>query len=86
MTNLNTIQQDIANLSPHTQKIIFDLVELLKNQSPPTPTHPQKSPKSNYEALKALGLIGFMTDDDQNLSTNYKQVLAEGWGQKYDHH
>lgn len=30
--NLDTIQQDIASLPPHAQKIIVELVELLKKR------------------------------------------------------
>ncbi|MFN5964352.1 MAG: ribbon-helix-helix protein, CopG family [Pseudanabaena sp.] len=39
---------------------------------------------NNYENFKKIGLIGSVATDQQ-LSINYKQILAEGWAKKYDH-
>jgi len=33
MPNLNTVQQDIAELTPEAQQIIFTLIDLLKKNS-----------------------------------------------------
>ena len=82
MIELNTIQQDIATLPPEAQQIVFDLVGILKKRYLPQPK-PSPSTQNTYEELEELGLIGFM-EDDENLSTNYKKRLAEGWSKKYD--
>ena len=37
-----------------------------------------------YEKFVQSGLIGCV-EIEENLSTTYKQVLAEGWAKKYDH-
>lgn len=106
MPNLNTVQQDIAELTPEAQQIIFNLIDLLKNQPKPnqqsnpvisnqdksdfipfrTQVHQQPTPeaKSTYQKFVESGLIGCV-EVEEDLSTTYKQVLAEGWAKKYDH-
>ncbi|MEI6429909.1 MAG: hypothetical protein WCO45_16230 [Pseudanabaena sp. ELA607] len=106
MSNLNTIQQDIVELTPEAQQIIFNLIDLLKTNPKPnqqsnpvipnqdksdfipshTQVHPQPTPqlKSTYQKFVESGLIGCV-EVEEDLSTTYKQVLAEGWAKKYDH-
>ena len=106
MPNLNTVQQDLAELTPEAQQIIFTLIALLKTHPKPnqqsnsvipnqdksdfipirTQVHQQPNPqaKSTYQKFVESGLIGCV-EAEEDLSTNYKQVLAEGWAKKYDH-
>ena len=42
------------------------------------------SETGTYEKFLQSGLIGCV-EIEENLSTTYKQVLAEGWAKKYDH-
>jgi hypothetical protein len=104
MPNLNTIQQDIAELTPEAQQIIFNLIDLLKTHLKPNQqsnpvisnqdksdfilAHSQSQPqftsqsKSTYQKFVESGLIGCV-EVEEDLSTTYKQVLAEGWAKKY---
>lgn len=88
MTNLNTIQKDTAELLPDEQQIVFDLINLLKQRSrpsqttnPPTAVH---QAKSTYQKFVESGLIGCV-EVEEDLSTTYKQVLAQELAKKYDH-
>ncbi|MFM2431114.1 MAG: hypothetical protein RLZZ511_2327 [Cyanobacteriota bacterium] len=90
------IEQDIQTLSPEALTLVAQFIQLLQrmnpnlhNLNPP----PQNSPpitavaiteKTTYEQFQDSGLIGCVAIDE-NLSTTYKQVLAEEWGKKYDH-
>lgn len=79
---LQTIHQEIDKLPKEAQELLVDFIHILKKRYPSTAT-PDKS-INNYENFKKIGLIGCCSTD-QNLSTNYKQILAEGWAKKYDH-
>jgi len=90
MTSLQQIQQDIQTLPLESLNLLDQFIQLLKKSSP---TPPQETPyqpapnlteKSIYEKFQDSGLIGCVAIDE-NLSTTYKQVLAEEWGKKYDH-
>ena len=41
MPNLNTIQQDIAELTPEAQHIVIDFIEILKRRYSSKPTQEQ---------------------------------------------
>jgi len=93
MASLEQIQQDIQTLPQESLSLLDQFIQLLKKSSR-TPqqqddTHPQDLDNSEegsvYERFKASGLIGCVSLEE-DLSTTYKQVLAEGWDQKYDHH
>jgi protein-arginine kinase activator protein McsA len=88
MTNLNTIQKDTAELLPDEQQIVFDLINLLKQRSRPSqPTNPPTAvhqAKSTYQKFVESGLIGCV-EVEEDLSTTYKQVLAQELARKYDH-
>jgi len=88
MTNLNTIQKDTAELLPDEQQIVFDLINLLKQRSRPSqPTNPPTAvhqAKSTYQKFVESGLIGCV-EVEEDLSTTYKQVLAQELAKKYDH-
>ncbi|OYQ65580.1 DUF2281 domain-containing protein [Pseudanabaena sp. SR411] len=79
---IETIHQEIDNLPKEAQEILLDFVHILKKRYLPTAI-PDK-PVNNYENFKKIGLIGCCSTD-QNLSTNYKHILTEGWTKKYDH-
>lgn len=90
MSSLTQIQQDIASLPPDAQQVIFDLVEVLKSRysapkqiSENMPSQHKKD-SDTYQEFLDSGLIGCISMEE-NLSTTYKQVLAEGWAKKYDH-
>jgi len=78
MTNLNTVQKDIAELLPDEQQLVFDLIELLRKR-----TRSNQS-KSTYQKFVESGLIGCV-EIEEDLSTTYKQVLAQELAKKYDH-
>jgi hypothetical protein len=77
MSNLNTIQQDIVELTPEAQQIIFNLIDLLK-------THPKSSQQSNPATPKKdwSDFIGCM-EAEPDLSKNYKTYLSNELEQKY---
>lgn len=92
MTPLEQIQQDIQTLPPEALSLLEPFIQLLKktfSPAPPpessAPPTSQTAPKTIYEQFEDSGLIGCMSAEE-NLSTNYKEVLAEEWGSKYDHH
>lgn len=93
MTTLTQVQADIATLPPEAQQIIFDLVAVLKNRyqlpdSKKTKSSTQEAetetPTNTYQRFLDSGLIGCV-ESETDLSTTYKQELAEGWAKKYDH-
>lgn len=92
MTSLEQIHQDIQTLPPEALDLLVVYIQLLKRATLGT-TQPQEVPPetadplpegSVYERFQASGLIGCMSSDE-NLSTTYKQILAEEWKRKYDH-
>ncbi len=79
---LQTIHQEIDNLPNEAQELLVEFIHILKKRYPSSVITDKSI--SNYENFKKIGLIGCCSTD-QNLSTNYKQILAEGWAKKYDH-
>lgn len=79
---LENIQKEIDTLPTEAQELLLDFIGILKKRYP----NPQitVNPVNNSENLKKIGLIGSVSTDQQ-LSTNYKQILTEGWAKKYDH-
>ncbi|MCE2887059.1 MAG: DUF2281 domain-containing protein [Pseudanabaena sp.] len=79
MTDLNTIQKDT---------IVLDLINLLKQRSRPSqqtnPPTAAPQAKSTYQKFVESGLIGCV-EIEEDLSTTYKQVLAQELAKKYDH-
>ncbi len=78
---LETLHQAIETLPPEAQERLLEFIQTLKKQYP---SSSEEKKVNNYENFKQIGLIGCCSTD-QNLSTNYKQILAEGWSKKYDH-
>jgi hypothetical protein len=83
MTPLEQIQQDIQTLPPEALNLLAQFIQLLKKTFSTSQT-PQTAQKNIYEQFENSGLIGCMSAEE-NLSTNYKEILAEEWGRKYDH-
>jgi hypothetical protein len=83
MTPIEQIQQDIQTLPPEALNLLAQFIQLLKKTFSTSQT-PQTAQKNIYEQFENSGLIGCMSAEE-NLSTNYKEILAEEWGRKYDH-
>lgn len=73
--NLDTIQQDIAELPPEAQKIVLDLVDSLKTR------YVADLPSAPNDWSDFIGCIDAETD----LSRNYKTYLCNELEEKYDH-
>lgn len=91
MTSREQIQQEIQTLPQEALDLVAQFIQLLKKSSPAIEeqnsnpqTDSENSEKSVYEQFEASGLIGCVSAEE-DLSTTYKQVLAEEWGKKYDH-
>jgi ABC-type uncharacterized transport system auxiliary subunit len=80
MTPIEQIQQDIQTLSPEALNLLAQFIQLLKKTFSTSQT-PQTAQKNIYEQFENSGLIGCMSAEE-NLSTNYKEILAEEWGRK----
>ena len=81
MNSLEQVKADIQDLPEEAQALLIDFVELLKRRYAQPK---QTSEQSPYEKFKASGFIGCVSVEE-DLSTTYKQVLAEEWNQKHDH-
>ncbi|MGB3204697.1 MAG: DUF2281 domain-containing protein [Crinalium sp.] len=78
------IHQDIKDLPEEAQNLLMDFIEILKKRYPQTTKKNPSQETSLYEKFDKNGLIGCVSTEE-NLSTTYKQVLAEGLNTKYDH-
>lgn len=84
MLALEQIQKDIQELPEEAQYLLIDFIELLKKRYP-NPSQLEPIPeKSIYEKFEEIGFIGCI-EAEEDLSVNYKKVLAEEWSKKYDH-
>ncbi|MGB3205266.1 MAG: DUF2281 domain-containing protein [Crinalium sp.] len=78
------IHQNVKDLPEEAQNLLIEFIEILK-KCYPQPTEKKSSEEiSLYEKFDKNGLIGCVSTEE-NLSTTYKQVLAEGLNTKYDH-
>jgi len=79
MTLIEQIQTTIQTLPEEAQQDLWQYVQNLSHkyllQQPP-------QGKSLYEKFQEQGLIGCL-EDDENISTNYKQILTESLEKKY---
>lgn len=72
-TSFEKVLQDARSLSPEDkQKLVRELTE-------PESELKQANVRTLYDAFQERGLIGFMTDAPEDLSTNPKHM--EGFGQ-----
>jgi len=83
MNSLEQVKEDIQDLPEEAQALLIDFVAILKKRY----ARPKQAieEKSTYEKFKDSGFIGCVSVEE-DLSTTYKQVLAEEWNQKHDHH
>lgn len=81
MNSLDQVKEDIQDLPEELQALLIDFVAILKKRYS---TPERVIEKSTYEKFKDSGFIGCVSVEE-DLSTTYKQVLAEQWNQKYDH-
>jgi hypothetical protein len=83
MINLEKIQHDISKLPEEAQTLVIDFIDSLKKQYSLAEKPEIKSEKTLYNKFEESGLIGFCSVEE-NLSTTYKQVLADTLETKYD--
>ena len=84
MINLEQIQHDISELPEEAQILVTDFIESLKKRYSVAEKQEAKSEETLYDKFEAIGLIGFCSVEE-DLSTTYKQVLADTLETKYDH-
>ncbi|MBE9075834.1 DUF2281 domain-containing protein [Romeria aff. gracilis LEGE 07310] len=84
MFSLKQIQKDIQELPEDAQALLADFIEILKKRYSKSTQPESKSEKSPCQQFKEGGFIGCVAVEE-NLSTNYKQVLSEQLSAKYDH-
>lgn len=81
MNSIEQVKADIQTLPEEAQALLIDFIAILKKRY----AEPKRATEeSTYEKLKASGFIGCVSVEE-DLSTTYKQVLAEQWNQKHDH-
>ncbi|MEA5468094.1 hypothetical protein [Spirulina sp. 06S082] len=83
MIAFETIRQYIDTLPEEAQTLLIDFIQLLKKHYPQPELKQESSEKSTYEQLEEAGLIGYCAIEE-NLSTTYKDVLAQTLAKKYD--
>ena len=77
------ILEKIVTLNPFQKQEVLDFIDFIRSRTQVQPSVALQ-PKSTYQKFVESGLIGCV-EVEEDLSTNYKQVLAEGWAKKYDH-
>ena len=75
MPNLNTIQQDIAELTPEAQHIVIDFIEILKRRYSSKPTQEQIiidkiRELSTFQKQEILDFIDFIYSRNYKLNDN----------------
>lgn len=75
MPNLNTIQQDIAELTPEAQHIVIDFIEILKRRYSSKPTQEQIiidkiRELSTFQKQEILDFIDFIYSRNYRLNDN----------------
>lgn len=83
MIAFETIRQDIDTLPEEAQTLLIDFIQLLKKHYPQPELKQESSEKSTYEQLEEIGFIDCCAVEE-NLSTTYKEVLAQTLTKKYD--
>jgi len=93
MIEFEQIRRDIDSLPAEAQSLLVDFIQLLKNHysqshgenhtTKHTSLSTKEAEKSLYEKFDELGLIGCCSVEE-NLSTTYKEVLANLLDKKYD--
>jgi hypothetical protein len=83
--SLEQLQQEIHLLPEEAQVLLVDFFEILKKRYVKSLPESLSLEVDPYQKFKDSGFIGCVSIEE-DLSTTYKQVLSEKWGNKYDHH
>ncbi|WP_204138246.1 hypothetical protein [Halomicronema sp. CCY15110] len=84
MLDAERFSQEVAALPEEAQRLILEFVSFLKQRYAPPPPSEAAPNQSLYQQFQPSGLIG-CASVDTDLSTTYKQVLADQLNDKYDH-
>jgi hypothetical protein len=79
------ILEKIVTLNQFQKQEVLDFIDFIHSR-PQVQSQPNlnSQEKSTYQKFVESGLIGCV-EVEENLSTTYKQVLAEELAKKYDH-
>ncbi len=80
--SLDSIQQDIEALPPDAQRIVLDLVQLLKQQYQITTSDSSHQSQAPDDWSDFMGCM----EAEPDLSTNYKAYLRDELDKKYGHY
>jgi hypothetical protein len=85
MTTINLRQEILKQINHLSNEQLNQVLQFINqvNQGENTTPSPESNEKGTYEKFVQSGLIGCV-EIEENLSTTYKQVLAEGLAKKYD--
>jgi hypothetical protein len=81
MKLIEKIQDKIKDLPEDAQQDLWEYIQDLSHKYS-LQTNPKE--KSLYQKFEEQGLIGCF-EDDENVSTDYKQTLTESLEKKYDY-
>ncbi len=84
MSELEQIYRDIDSLPEEAKIILLDFIKLLKKCYSKSELENHQEGKTLYEKFEEIGLIGYCSVEE-DLSTNYKEVIADTLVSKYDH-
>jgi uncharacterized protein YfbU (UPF0304 family) len=84
MVQMTQLQRDIDTLPEEAQNLLLDFVELLKRRYQPISAAAQIDRSSNFDRFEQIGFMG-CCDVEEDLSVNYKPVLADLLESKYDY-
>lgn len=83
MLEFEQIRRDINNLPEEAQILLIDFIGLLKKRYLPSEIENTNPEKTLYDKFDEIGLIGCCSVEE-NLSTTYKEVMANSLNTKYD--
>jgi protein-arginine kinase activator protein McsA len=79
------IRQELLNKIDHlSDQQLNQILQFVNQVNQENNSQSMSSETETYEKFLQNGLIGCV-EIEENLSTTYKQVLAEGWAKKYAH-
>jgi hypothetical protein len=84
MIQLEQVHQDIDALPEEAQNLLVDFIQFLKHRYSQPKVEIQTNDQSLYERFEKSGFIGCCAVEE-DLSTTYKDVLANLLESKYDH-
>ena len=82
---ITEIRQELLNKIDHlSDQQLNQILQFVNQVNQENNSQSMSSETETYEKFLQNGLIGCV-EIEENLSTTYKQVLAEGWAKKYDY-